>query len=237
MFLLQVGFTSEGILGIIRSLGPLAQVVLVILGLFSLFSWSVILDRLWMLRKAEGQGARFQEAFHGSAKFAQVKKAAQELETSPLSAVFLAGYAEISSQLDAARQKGEGAPPPSIDIETLERAMRKAAHGERRSLERGMLFLATTSSVSPFIGLFGTVWGIMNSFMNIAQFGNANLAIVAPGISEALITTAAGLAAAIPAVVAYNHLLARIKKLTGDMEDFGLELLNIVQKTWREGGR
>lgn len=237
MLVLQVGFTTEGVLGILNDLGPLAQGVLVVLGGFSILSWAVIVDRMWLLRKAERQGGRFVEAFHASAKFSEVRRAAQELAATPLAGVFLAGYQEISSQLEAARHRGEGTPAPAIDLETVERSLRKAAHEQRQALERGMLFLATTSSACPFIGLFGTVWGIMSSFHNIAQYGNANLAIVAPGISEALVTTAAGLAAAIPAVIAYNHLLARVRRLTGAMEDFGLEFLNIVQKTWQGAPR
>ncbi len=125
-----------------------------------------------------------------------------------------------------------------MNMEALERSLVRAAHEQRRRLVRGMLFLATTSSAAPFIGLFGTVWGIMNAFQNIGRFGNANLAVVAPGISAALITTAAGLAAAIPALIAYNHLLSRVRDLSGDMQDFGLEFLNVVQKSWQaESGK
>lgn len=231
MLFLQVGFMSEGVLGLMTGLGPLAKVVLGILGLFSVFSWAVIVDRLLLFRKARGQGEDFLDAFHTSSKFSELRKASEDLDTTPLSSIFMAGYSEISTQFEST----EGARPP-IQIEPLERTLRRAAHSERRQLERGMLFLATTSTVTPFIGLFGTVWGIMNAFHNIGVFGNANLAIVAPGISEALLTTAAGLAAAIPAVVAYNHLNGRIRGFSTDMEDFGLEFMNIVQKTWRGQG-
>ena len=230
LLILQVGFMSEGTLGLISGLGPLAQVVLGILGLFSVFSWAVILDRLLLFRKAGRQSAEFLDAFHTSSKFSELRKASEDLETTALSSIFMAGYAEISSQFEAAE-----AGQREIQMEPLERTLRRAAHAERRTLERGMLFLATTSTATPFIGLFGTVWGIMNAFHNIGQFGNANLAIVAPGISEALLTTAGGLAAAIPAVIAYNHLNGRIRGFATDMEDFGLEFMNIVQKTWRGG--
>jgi biopolymer transport protein TolQ len=231
LLFLQVGFMSEGVLGLITGLGPLAKVVLGILGLFSVFSWAVIVDRLLLFRKARGQGKDFLDAFHTSSKFSDLRKASEDLDTTPLSSIFMAGYSEISTQVESA----EGARPP-IQIEPLERTLLRAAHSERRQLERGMLFLATTSTVTPFIGLFGTVWGIMNAFHNIGVFGNANLAIVAPGISEALLTTAAGLAAAIPAVVAYNHLNGHIRGFSTDMEDFGFEFMNIVQKTWRGQG-
>jgi biopolymer transport protein TolQ len=233
LLLLQV---DTGILSLIGNLGQLAIGVLILLAGFSIFAWAIIVDRIWLLRKAERQSEEFTEVFRGSAKFSQVKQACEELDTTPLAGVFMAGYNEISAQLGSARSQGAEAGG-AIEMDSLERSLRRAAHKERRQLQRGMLFLATTGAATPFIGLFGTVWGIMNAFHNIGTFGNANLAIVAPGISEALITTAAGLAAAIPAVIAYNHLLARVRKLTTDMEDFGLEFLNVVQKTWKGGAR
>jgi len=223
--------TTPSIFSMLGSLGPAALSVLAVLAVFSIFSWAVLVDRLLLFRKAEKQGTRFLEAFHDSSKFSQVKAACEQLSTTPLSGVFMAGYAEISSQLEAGDRQDGG-----IDMEALERSLRRAAHQQRRLLERGMLFLATTGTVTPFIGLFGTVWGIMEAFRSIGAFGNASLAIVAPGISEALIATAAGLAVAIPAVISYNHLLSRVRRLGGDMEDFGLEFLNLVKKTWH-GGR
>lgn len=233
MFLLQAGLTSDGVFTMIRDLGLLAQVVLVILAVFSVLSWAVIVDRAWLFRKARKEGTRFLEAFRNASKFSQVRAACEKLDTTPLSAVFKAGYGEISSQLEGASRSGSESGGRRIDMEALERSLIQAAHAERRRLERMMLFLATTGAATPFIGLFGTVWGIMNSFQSIAAYGNADLAVVAPGISEALLTTAAGLAAAIPAVIAYNHLQGRIRALSGDMEDFGLEFLNVVQKTWK----
>ena len=233
MFLLQADFMSEGVLGITRNLGPFALTVLLVLGFFSVLSWAVIVDRILLYRKAEKQTVKFLEVFRASSKFSQVRTAAKEMETTPLAGVFDAGYGEISSQLEGAAQSGQLPGSSRMNMEALERSLTRAAHQQRRRLERGMLFLATTSSAAPFIGLFGTVWGIMNAFESIGRFGNANLAVVAPGISAALITTAAGLAAAIPAVIAYNHLLSRVRDLSGDMEDFGLEFLNVVQKSWQ----
>ncbi len=233
--MLQADFMSEGVLGIVRNLGPFALVVLVVLAIFSILSWAVIVDRVLLYRKAEKQTSKFLEVFRSSSKFSQVRTASKELETTPLAGVFEAGYAEISSQLEGAAQSAPPTAGSRIDMEALERSLARAAHEQRRRMARGMLFLATTSSAAPFIGLFGTVWGIMNAFQSIGRFGNANLAVVAPGISAALITTAAGLAAAIPAVIAYNHLLARVRDLGGDMEDFGLEFLNVVAKSWQAG--
>ena len=240
MFVLQADFMSQGVLGIVRGLGPFALAVLVILGFFSILSWAVIVDRILLYRKAEKQTAKFLEVFRASSKFSQVRTAAKEMDTTPLAGVFDAGYGEISSQLEGAAQPRQPSSPGSsrMNMEALERSLVRAAHEQRRRLVRGMLFLATTSSAAPFIGLFGTVWGIMNAFQNIGRFGNANLAVVAPGISAALITTAAGLAAAIPALIAYNHLLSRVRNLSGDMQDFGLEFLNVVQKSWQaESGK
>ncbi len=235
MFLLQADFMSDGVLGIIRNLGPFALVVLVILAIFSILSWAVIVDRVLLYRKAEKQTGKFLEVFRSSSKFSQVRTASKELETTPLTGVFEAGYGEISAQLEGAAQSAQPTAASRINMEALERSLARAAHEQRRRMARGMLFLATTSSAAPFIGLFGTVWGIMNAFQSIGRFGNANLAVVAPGISAALITTAAGLAAAIPAVIAYNHLLSRVRDLGGDMEDFGLEFLNVVEKSWQAG--
>ncbi len=230
MFVLQADLVAGGVLEMVGNLGPLAQVVLVILAGFSILSWAVIVDRVLLYRKAHRQGKEFLGVFRNSSKFSQVRATAETLETTPLAGVFRAGDAEISAQLEASRSEG---PSGSISMEALERSLLRAAHDERSDLERGMLFLATTSSATPFIGLFGTVWGIMNSFQSIAAFGTANLAVVAPGISAALITTAGGLLAAIPALIAYNHLHGKIRRLSRDMEDFGLEFLNVVQKTWR----
>ena len=227
---------SEGLLGIISGLGPFAISVLLILAFFSILSWAVIADRILLYRKAEKQTVKFLEVFRASSKFSQVRTASKEMDTTPLAGVFDAGYGEISSQLEGAAESG--APTDTrMNMDALERSLARAAHEQRRRLVRGMLFLATTSSAAPFIGLFGTVWGIMNAFMNIGRFGNANLAVVAPGISAALITTAAGLAAAIPALIAYNHLLSRVRDLSGDMQDFGLEFLNVVQKSWQAESR
>ncbi|NKB89750.1 MAG: protein TolQ [Acidobacteria bacterium] len=221
---------SDGVFGLIGDLGPLAQVALVVLALFSVFSWSVIVDRLLLFRKAVREGEEFTEAFHTSSKFSELRKAAESRETTPLGRIFMAGYGEISAQFEGNDQSSR-----QVLMEPLERTLRRAANAERRRLERGMLFLATTSTATPFIGLFGTVWGIMNAFQEIGALRSADLAVVAPGISEALLTTAGGLFAAIPAVIAYNHLNGRIRGLATDMEDFGMEFMNVVQKTWRGG--
>lgn len=216
---------------LVRHAGPLAQGVLILLALFSVFSLAVILDRFLTLRKAKRQSDEFLEVFHGSAKFSQVRAACDEFEDAPLAGVFLAGDAELGRQIEQHRRSG-GEGRPRVSLQALERALQRGARAERERLERMMPFLATTASVTPFIGLFGTVWGIMNAFTNIGAYASANIAVVAPGISEALITTVAGLGAAIPAVVGYNHLRGKIRSLAADMEDFGLEFLNVVEHSF-----
>jgi len=214
---------------LIRGAGLMAWSLLFILAVFSVVSWAIILDRTLLFRKADRQSDKFLETFRHSAKFSQAKSAAEELDTSPLSAMFLAGYADLAAQMDGGKEAGEKAP---ILLSPLERGLARAARAERRRLQRMMMFLATTAAVCPFIGLFGTVWGIMQSFAAIGSYGSADIAVVAPGISAALTTTAAGLAAAIPAVVAYNYLQTRMRGLVGRMEDFGLEFLALIERNF-----
>ncbi len=212
--------------------GPMAQGILVFLAAFSIVSLAAIFDRLLTFRKANRQSDEFLETFRASAKFSQAKAACEKLPESPLSGMFQAGYSELATQLEAAKSADPGSANPRIKLSALERTLRRAAASESRRLRHWMMFLATVGAVSPFIGLFGTVWGIMNAFSNIGSYGTADLAVVAPGISGALITTAAGLAAAIPAVVAYNALLGKIRTMQGRMEDFSLEFLNLIARNF-----
>jgi biopolymer transport protein TolQ len=223
---LQAG---TGIIDQVRNAGYMAWFLLFVLAVFSVVSWAIILDRVMLYGKADKQSDRFLEAFRGSAKFSQAKVAAEELETSPLAGMFLAGYAELAAQMDGDKDAADKAP---INLSPLERGLLRAARSERGRLQRMMMFLATTAAVCPFIGLFGTVWGIMDSFAAIGSYGSADIAVVAPGISAALTTTAAGLAAAIPAVVAYNYLQTRIRGLGARMEDFGLEFLALIERNF-----
>jgi len=149
-----------------------------------------------------------------------------------VSGMFLAGYSELAAQMEAGKEKDPGNDQPEIHLSPLQRGLHRAARNERARLQRMMMFLATTAAVCPFIGLFGTVWGIMDAFSAIGAYGSADLSIVAPGISAALTTTAAGLAAAIPAVVAYNYLQTRIRWLWARMEDFSLEFLALIERNF-----
>jgi biopolymer transport protein TolQ len=166
-----------------------------------------------------------------------VQSVCRTFDDSPLSGIFQAGYAELNTQLrQSAQPPGSPGTPPARPIlkslASVDRALLRAAAVEVTKLERGLSTLATTASITPFIGLFGTVWGIMTSFQRIASVGSTNLGVVAPGIAEALIATAAGLFAAIPAVYFYNHYVAEVKRTTSVMDDFALEFLNIAERNF-----
>ena len=223
---------SGGITGYLGHVGPVAAGVLVLLVVFSLVSWAIIIFKGIALRRAYAQSRTFLDVFRKSSKFSEVNSVCAQLAASPLVGVFQAGYHEVNQQVRP--PGGASAPPPPRptvrSLESLSRALVRAATVESTRLERRMSFLATTASVTPFIGLFGTVWGIMNAFRDIGMAGSASLAVVAPGISEALITTAMGLAAAIPAAFFYNFYTSRVKVLSSMMDDFALEFLNIVER-------
>jgi biopolymer transport protein TolQ len=187
------------------------------------------------LSRAYGQSETFLQVFRRSSKFSEVNAICTQLKASPLVGVFQAGYLEVNQQVRGTERSAAGGNParPTVkSLESLSRSLARAATVESTRLERRVTFLATTASVTPFVGLFGTVWGIMTAFGDIGRMGSANLAVVAPGISEALVTTAAGLAAAIPAAVFYNYYSSRIRVLGSMMDDFALEFLNIVERNF-----
>jgi biopolymer transport protein TolQ len=204
------------------------QLVLLILLFFSVFSWAIIFYKRRTLRTASAQSQKFLRAFRRSKNLSEVNEAAKKHQGSPLASMFLSGFKELAHSSRPNPQNAENPPK----LESLSRVLTKATNAEIARLERMMSFLATTGSVTPFIGLFGTVWGIMDSFNRIAILRSPSLQTVAPGIAEALIATAVGLFAAIPAVIAYNHFLHRIKDLITEMEDFSLEILNIAEKLY-----
>ena len=211
-----------------------SKLVLLVLILFSIVSWGIILYKLWTLGRAERQSAAFVDVFRKSSKFSEVQAVCKNLSDSPLVGVFQAGYAELNTQLRQAAPAAGGAPARSTlkSLAALDRALLRAATVEVNRLEEKVSFLATTASITPYIGLFGTVWGIMMAFQGIGATGSTNLAVVAPGIADALIATAAGLFAAIPAVYFYNHLTGRVKLLAAEMDDFALEFLNISERNF-----
>jgi len=230
---------SSGITGYFKNVGPVGAVVLAILVLFSLMSWAIIIYKGASLRRAHSQSDTFLQVFRKSSKFSEVNSVCAQLKASPLVGVFQAGYMEVNQQVRGQGAKQEGkekdaaGPKPTVrSLDALSRALARAATVESTRIERRLSFLATTATVTPFIGLFGTVWGIMSAFADIGRMGSANLAVVAPGISEALITTAMGLLAAIPAAVFYNFFSSRIRVLGSMLDDFAMEFLNIVERNF-----
>ena len=231
---------SGDVITLIADTTPINQAVLVILILFSIASWAIILQKSWTFRVSERDTARFLDVFRRSSKFSEVQAVCPTVSATPLVGVFQAGYAEMNAQFRVTSSVGTpsanpGGPPTRPTLKSLDgvdRALIRAATSEVGKLERRMTFLATTAGVTPFIGLFGTVVGIMIAFQRIGASGSTNLAIVAPGISEALIATAAGLFAAIPALVFYNHFTHRVKEFSATMDDFALEFLNIAERNF-----
>jgi biopolymer transport protein TolQ len=205
------------------------KAILLILLFFSVFSWTIIIYKRRALRTAAAQSKKFSEVFKKSRNLTEVQEASKSYPGSPLAAIFQAGFKEMAY---LAKQQTAAAGTNGSRLENLGRALTKASNAEVAKMEKMMGFLATTGSVTPFIGLLGTVWGIMDSFIRIASTRSASMTSVAPGIAEALIATAVGLFAAIPAVIAYNAFLHTIKDRITDMEDFSLELLSIAERLY-----
>jgi len=217
---------QNGILEMILGASPVAKGVLIVLLLFSLFSWTIIFAKSGALRKARRSNERFLRAFRRTQKLAEMNTLAAQFHPAPLSVVFEFGYQEVERQVNG---KGK-----LHNIPALQRAMQLGSSEELTRLERNMSWLATTASATPFIGLFGTVWGIIDAFRGLGQAGGTSLRAVAPGISEALITTAFGLLAAIPALIFYNHFLHRIREVGSRMDDFGVEFINLAERNFGE---
>jgi biopolymer transport protein TolQ len=231
--------SAPGVLSLVADSGPVAKFVLVILVMLSVASWGIYLYKWWTFRRASRQSAQFIDVFRRSNKFSEVQAVCPSLEASPLVGLFQSGYAELTAQLRHASSEGgasnprpAGARPTLKSLMAVDRSLLRASTLEVNKLERWVSSLATTASIAPFIGLFGTVWGIMSAFLSISQTGSTNLQSVGPGIAEALITTAAGLFAAIPAVLFYNNLTQRVKVFASGMDDFAMEFLNIAERNF-----
>src|SRR6185295_3985455 len=215
--------------------GPMGKFILAVLVVFSLGSWAIILGKLVHFQRADRQSEKFLEAFHRSQRFSEVNAVAGKLVASPLVGIFQAGYAEIDSQIKNAPdpdRAGEKRAYRITSLPALQRTLARAANVELQGVTRWLGFLATTAAATPFIGLFGTVWGIMQAFNDIGLQGSTSIVAVAPGIAEALINTAAGLAAAIPALIAYNYFSQHARRLRLQMEDFTLEFLNLAERNF-----
>jgi biopolymer transport protein TolQ len=207
---------------IVQNLRPVPLAVIVLLILFSLFSWTIVFSKSSVFSRARRENRNFLRAFRKADNLQAVALASEQFATAPLVAVFDFGYGEVERQV---RQRGSLVNKPAI-----ERSLQLGISEEVTKLEMNMSWLATVASVSPFIGLFGTVWGIIDAFQALGNAGATSLRAVAPGISEALITTAIGLAAAIPAAIFYNVFGSRIKEIGTRMEDFAIEFQNLAER-------
>ena len=229
------GFTQEFYQGevwqLLSNTGPVARLVLLVLLGFSILSWAIIFRKFRTFRVAQRESLEFLKVFRQSKKLSEIRAFCRTLKESPLPEVFQSGYREIESQATMTENPGK---PRIRSMEAVRRALQIGASSELGRLEQWLVWLATTGGVTPFVGLFGTVWGIIDAFHGLATSGTASLHSVAPGIAEALITTAAGLFAAIPAVIAYNIFLQRIKEFGAQMDDFALEFLNMTERYFTE---
>ncbi len=225
-----LGMQQQGILHLVMGSGPVVQAVLYVLILFSVVSWGIILHKFRRVRNAKRQSGRFIEIFWESRNLASIHEASRELADSPVAQVFIAGYEELLRVSRRNAAESDNLTTDLSGVDNVARAMKRATTVELTKLEQALTFLATTSGTTPFIGLFGTVWGIMNAFLGLSVSRSSTIQAVAPGIAEALIATAAGLLAAIPALMAYNHFVQEIRVLTADMENFTQEFLNIAER-------
>jgi biopolymer transport protein TolQ len=225
-----VPMREDSVLDMIVGSGPVVRAVLIILVAFSVGCWGIALAKGLEMRRARRQSERFIDIFWDAKNLATIQTASGDLKESPVAQVFRAGYQELQRLTRAKRGNpgGEEEAPELGGVENVQRAMTRARTQEVTRLERGLTFLATTASTAPFIGLFGTVWGIMTAFRGLSVTTSSSIQAVAPGIAEALIATAVGLAAAIPAVVMYNRFARQVRVLSAEMDTFASEFLNIA---------
>jgi len=241
--LAQIGIGASGAVGgpghsrlvdMFLGTSVMGKAVFVLLALFSLASWTIMIGKFFQLQRSNRHTRKFLDIFRRSRKFSEVNAATSRHVASPMVGLFQAGYVEIDTQVKARREE-ESAGASRYRIKSLtavERSLRRALAIELSLLAKGTPFLATTAAACPFIGLFGTVWGIMQAFNDIGATGSTSIVAVAPGIAESLVNTAAGLGAAIPALVGYNYFGARLRALRAEMDDFTLEFLNLTERNF-----
>ena len=226
---------------IVAEAGLMVQLVLLLLLFFSITSWAIIIIKSRYIKRAFKESAEFTDFFWKSRDLSNAFAKAKQLHASPLARIFRIGYVELKKMSQSVSQPVSSASPSAgrrdaslnsrfTGTDNVKRALRRAINTEMTRMTQMVPFLATTGNTTPFIGLFGTVWGIMNSFSGIGQSGSASLAVVAPGISEALVATAAGLAAAIPAVIAFNFFMNKIRVVESEMQSFSADFLNIIER-------
>jgi biopolymer transport protein TolQ len=221
---------TAGIVELVLNAGPVAKFVLLVLLIFSVVCWALIVEKWWHFRRVRQQTIEFVKVFREGRRPSVVLGATKKYRESPLARMYAAAYQEFSGITEAVDRVMDDDELGRDRLEAIDRAMRRTTALEIARLERYLPFLATTASSTPFIGLFGTVWGIMAAFHGIGKQGSASLAVVAPGISEALVATAAGLAAAIPAVIGYNYFVNRVKHWATEMDGFRMDVLNLLTR-------
>ncbi len=228
--------TNVGAWHAIASASPIVQLTLLSLAGMSIVSWAIIVQKRKQFATVTAANKPFEEKFWKASSLEDVNDNLKNYPESNLAAVFRFGYLELKKIADShLSQPDDGDAPILSGIDNLQRSLRKAIDLEISRLESRLIFLATVGSVGPFVGLFGTVWGIMGSFQRIGQTGMASLAVVAPGIAEALIATGVGLAAAIPATIAYNHYVTLIKKQELVLNNFAADFLNLAKRNFFRG--
>ncbi len=235
------GMQFKNIISAALGSGPMVLVILLLLLFFSVVSWAIMMEKFFHVIRARRNSHEFLNTFWRSPDLLHVYNHCKRLGPSPIMAVFRSAFVEMHK---TTTQPPEPSSTPTADpalqhqnialkpIDNISRAIKASTDAELASMERNLPFLATTGSVTPFVGLFGTVWGIINAFSRIGLMGSANLAVVAPGIAEALVATAAGLGAAIPAVIGYNYFLNQIRTITIEIENFSTDLMKIIDRQY-----
>ena len=234
MSIFDYGFKGS-IYEMVVNAGAMGKIVLLILMLFSIISWAIIIKKFRILRQARKETEKFYEAYSKKGNLANIFSVGKNLKNSPVAKLFVAGYNELVTSVKssaAGEQPPEGKKVVIESLDNIGRILSQTTLQEITRLEKSLTFLATTGSTAPFIGLFGTVWGVMTSFQGIGAKGSASISVVAPGISEALIATAAGLAAAVPAVIFYNHFVNRVRVTANEMDNFTLDFLLLIEKNF-----
>ena len=230
--------TQINLIHMVSNAGLMVQFVLLLLLFFSITSWAIILIKYRYIKRAYRESAAFTELFWKSRDLSNAYRQAKELQGSPIARIFRIGYVELKkisqgssmAEVQDPQDKARRMSTRFAGMDNIKRALRRAINTETTRMTQMVPFLATTGNTTPFIGLFGTVWGIMNSFHGIGLRGSASLAVVAPGISEALVATAAGLGVAIPAVISFNYFMQKIKILESELHSFSADFLNIIER-------
>jgi biopolymer transport protein TolQ len=226
-----MGSAKLDIVHMVMNAGPVVQLVLLLLVFFSISSWAIILVKYRYMRRAFRESALFIEFFWKSRDLTDAFTKSKQLQGSPVARIFRVAYLELRKlSKHGAPAEGNSLGARTGGIDNVKRALRRAINTETTRMTQMVPFLATTGNTTPFIGLFGTVWGIMNAFHGIGLMGSASLAVVAPGISEALVATAVGLAAAIPAVIAFNYFMSKVRTLESELISFSADFLNVVER-------